>query len=277
MYGADPRLAPLGTKTGCRRLFAEAGVPHPLGVEDLARPRRRGRRARRGMRAERPGVREAIVKLNEGVSGAGNALVELRRPAAPRRRRPSATRAAPTARGDGARGATTSARRLPGQARRAAAASSRSGSPARSCRSPSVQLRVTAAAARSSCCRRTTSCSAGPSGQSYLGCRFPADPAYARAITRSAASDRRHARRARACWAGSRSTSSSVRDDGGTWTVVRDRAQPPQGRDDPPVPHPAVPHRRAVRRRHRPVPHPARRTRSTSWRPTTSSPSCSAG
>ena len=31
----------------------------------------------------------------------------------------------------------------------------------------------------SSCCRRTTSCSAGH-GQSYLGCGFPADPAYSR-------------------------------------------------------------------------------------------------
>src|SRR5262249_32284023 len=35
MYGADPRLAPLGSKSGCRQLFAEAGVPHPLGVENL--------------------------------------------------------------------------------------------------------------------------------------------------------------------------------------------------------------------------------------------------
>ena len=29
MYGADPRLFDLGTKTGCRRLFAEEGVQHP--------------------------------------------------------------------------------------------------------------------------------------------------------------------------------------------------------------------------------------------------------
>ena len=34
MYGADPRLAELGSKTGCRRLFGEVGVPHPLGAED---------------------------------------------------------------------------------------------------------------------------------------------------------------------------------------------------------------------------------------------------
>ena len=35
MYGADPRLADLGSKTGCRRLFGELGVPYPLGAEDL--------------------------------------------------------------------------------------------------------------------------------------------------------------------------------------------------------------------------------------------------
>src|SRR3954470_17185107 len=35
MSAADPRRAPLGSKTGCRRLFAEVGVPYPLGEEDV--------------------------------------------------------------------------------------------------------------------------------------------------------------------------------------------------------------------------------------------------
>ncbi|HYR46509.1 MAG TPA: hypothetical protein VER78_05845, partial [Thermoanaerobaculia bacterium] len=35
MYGADPKFFPLGSKSGSRRLFAEEGVPHPVGVEDL--------------------------------------------------------------------------------------------------------------------------------------------------------------------------------------------------------------------------------------------------
>src|SRR5206468_2424097 len=35
MYGADPRCFPLGTKTGARRVFADVGVPHPLGQEGL--------------------------------------------------------------------------------------------------------------------------------------------------------------------------------------------------------------------------------------------------
>ena len=76
MYGADPRLAPLGSKSGCRRMFAEVGVPHPLGVENL-RTLDEMADAVVGMRAERPTMDSVIVKLNEGVSGAGNAVVRL--------------------------------------------------------------------------------------------------------------------------------------------------------------------------------------------------------
>ena len=35
MYAADPRFFPLGTKSGCRKLFADLGVRHPLGFENL--------------------------------------------------------------------------------------------------------------------------------------------------------------------------------------------------------------------------------------------------
>jgi hypothetical protein len=77
MYGADPRLADLGTKTGCRRLFVEEKVPHPLGAEDL-HSFEEVADAIVGMVDVRPTIGEVIVKLNEGVSGAGNALVDLR-------------------------------------------------------------------------------------------------------------------------------------------------------------------------------------------------------
>ena len=36
MYGADPRHFHFGTKTGCRRLFAEEDIPHPLGGEEIS-------------------------------------------------------------------------------------------------------------------------------------------------------------------------------------------------------------------------------------------------
>ena len=36
MYGSDPRLGDLGTKSGCRQLFEECGVRAPVGVAALA-------------------------------------------------------------------------------------------------------------------------------------------------------------------------------------------------------------------------------------------------
>src|SRR5881396_2307424 len=36
MYGADPEFFPLGTKSGCRKIFMEENVAHPLGHENLA-------------------------------------------------------------------------------------------------------------------------------------------------------------------------------------------------------------------------------------------------
>ncbi len=76
MYGADPRLADWGSKSGCRRLFAEEGVRHPLGHENL-HTLEDVTAALLAMRAREPAMRGAIVKLNEGVSGAGNAFVDL--------------------------------------------------------------------------------------------------------------------------------------------------------------------------------------------------------
>jgi hypothetical protein len=76
MYGADPRLADLGSKTGCRRMFEELGVPCPVGAEDLHTVDDVVAGVQ-SMRVRRPSLTQAIVKLNEGVSGSGNALVDL--------------------------------------------------------------------------------------------------------------------------------------------------------------------------------------------------------
>src|SRR5438093_952969 len=35
MYGADPKFFPLGTKSGCRRIFMQENVPHPGGRENI--------------------------------------------------------------------------------------------------------------------------------------------------------------------------------------------------------------------------------------------------
>src|SRR4051795_10124482 len=76
LYGADPQHLSFGTKTGCRQLFARAGVNHPLGSDNLTSMDQVISALAR-MRDQRPSITQAIVKLNEGVSGEGNASVDL--------------------------------------------------------------------------------------------------------------------------------------------------------------------------------------------------------
>lgn len=73
LNGVDPDLLSLGTKTGSRRIFAAAGVPYPLGREDV---RSEGDvvDALAEIAEQRPRIRRAVVKLNESFAGAGNAL-----------------------------------------------------------------------------------------------------------------------------------------------------------------------------------------------------------
>jgi hypothetical protein len=179
MYGADPRLAELGTKSGCRRLFAEVGVPYPLGAEnlhsldDIAD-------AVLAMRAERPSMDSAIVKLNDGVSGEGNAVVRLAglpAPGAPDERDEvmkrlrtmeleSRTLSFDVYIAKFAEGGGIVEERIVG---------------ADLC-SPSVQLRVLPTG-EVELLSTHDQLLGGASGQSYLGCVFPAAAEYARLIT----------------------------------------------------------------------------------------------
>src|ERR687894_2825595 len=73
LYGNDPGLNSLGTKSGSRELFREAGVPLPDGFENL---RDGGDIAEAIVELKRrdPGLRRVAVKLDEGFSGEGNAV-----------------------------------------------------------------------------------------------------------------------------------------------------------------------------------------------------------
>ncbi len=73
LYANDPALYSLGTKSGCRKVFREAGVQFPDGYEDL----RDGEdivAALAALREQDDTRRRAVVKLNDGFSGEGNAL-----------------------------------------------------------------------------------------------------------------------------------------------------------------------------------------------------------
>ncbi len=67
MYGADPKFFPLGSKTGSRRLFAEAGVPHPLGYGDI-QSIPAAVAAICDMRKRKPDIAQMLVKLNDARS-----------------------------------------------------------------------------------------------------------------------------------------------------------------------------------------------------------------
>jgi hypothetical protein len=182
MFAADPRCFPLGTKSGGRKLFADVGVRHPLGSEDL-RSIEDVAGALMRLRAARPDVTQALVKLNEGVSGEGNAVVDLRDlpGAGSARERDEITRRA-----------REMAFELPGTAfgSYAAKLAERGGVveeriSGAEVRSPSVQLTITPFG-EVELLSTHDQLLGGPGGMSYLGCSFPADAAYATQISAEA-------------------------------------------------------------------------------------------
>ena len=268
MYGADPRLAHCGTKSGCRELFADVGVAHPLGVEHIYSVPDGDRRDRRPARRASRRSQQVVMKLNEGVSGEGNAIVDLRRP--PGARRPG---------------------EAPRSAERVAAMAFEAPEPSRlerylgrlaahggiveerivgaEVRSPSVQLRVTPAG-EVEMLSTHDQLLGGASGQSYLGCRFPADPAYARRSPREAAEGRTRlaaAGRARAIRGRLRRR---ARRDGGGWDAYAIELNLRKGGTTHPFAALQFLTGRRLRPGHGDLHGAGRAARSTSSRPTTS-------
>ena len=76
LNGLDPKLQYLGTKSGSRKIFREAGVDIAMGVEDV-KTEADVVDALRKLRRCRPSARRAVIKLNESFSGEGNALCAI--------------------------------------------------------------------------------------------------------------------------------------------------------------------------------------------------------
>jgi hypothetical protein len=168
LNGCDPRLSSLGTKSGSRKVFREAGVDLPPGYEDL-HTLGEIEEALGELRARRPGLRRAVIKLDESFSGEGNALVrypESHGPAALREALQRLEFSVPTETPDAY-----------------FAKLSRMGGiveefiETREKLSPSAQMRISP---RGDVLPISThdQILGGPSGQVFLGCRFPARDDY---------------------------------------------------------------------------------------------------
>ena len=77
LYASDPELAEIGTKSVGRKVLREAGLSVPDGVEDITDTEELVD-AIVELRGRNPMLEAAIVKLNEGFSGEGNAVLDLR-------------------------------------------------------------------------------------------------------------------------------------------------------------------------------------------------------
>ena len=179
MYGADPAHMGYGTKSSGRHIFAEAGVAHPPGVEDL---RSRGEVAAAIVKlaSEHPELAKLIVKLNEGVSGFGNATIDL--VAMGEVTLEMVDLALSRVSIDAAIGDVSAyfehLMREGGVIEGMISGEN--------VRSPSVQLRITPLG-EIELLSTHDQILGGDSGQIFFGSRFPADPAYARQISVSAA------------------------------------------------------------------------------------------
>jgi hypothetical protein len=76
IYGCDPSLQVWGSKSGSRKIFREVQIDLPFGFEDLG-DATDVVHALAELKRTKPELRKAVVKLNEGFSGEGNALFDL--------------------------------------------------------------------------------------------------------------------------------------------------------------------------------------------------------
>src|SRR6059058_3180095 len=183
MYGADPKFFSLGTKSGCRKIFMEENVPHPLGYEDLG-SKEQVIKAIAQMRVKKPSIQQVLLKLNEGVSGEGNAIIDLTGLPPPGNSKELSMLEERLRAMKFELPEVTYESYMQKLEERAAVVEERI--IGEEFRSPSVQLRITPLGAVELLSTHDQLLG-GPSGQSYLGCVFPADTGYASLITREAA------------------------------------------------------------------------------------------
>jgi hypothetical protein len=179
LFAASPELSYWGSKSGSRQIFAECAIPHPDGSLQLDSVGALVREAAR-LWERQPHLQRLVVKLNEGFSGEGNAVLDLRclQQVAPGSA-PAEVREAVLAK---------QMERLSFQAEGETWSNFSSRIPELGAiveafvegevkRSPSVQGYISPAGTVKILSTHDQILG-GPDGQIYLGCRFPADSAY---------------------------------------------------------------------------------------------------
>jgi len=73
IYGCDPDLLYLGTKSFSKKIFRECGIATPPGFEDC-KSEEDITEALFELKSNFPEINKAVIKLNEGFSGEGNAI-----------------------------------------------------------------------------------------------------------------------------------------------------------------------------------------------------------
>lgn len=178
LYGCDPALNHLGTKSGGRKIFREAGIPLPDGAENL-RDLEDAARAVTELRLRSPELRRVVLKLEEGFSGEGNATLDLP-PASldlPAMRDWILRTLRPEAAGQGAEEFLAAFKRMGGVVEAWVDGEGKT--------SPSVQMRVTPSRALEIISTHDQVLG-GASGQVFLGSTFPARAEYRPLLVESA-------------------------------------------------------------------------------------------
>lgn len=77
LLACSPELKYWGSKKGSREIFAECNIPHPLG-SDLVFSVEKLLEEMAILLEKKPVISQVVIKLNEGFSGEGNAILDLR-------------------------------------------------------------------------------------------------------------------------------------------------------------------------------------------------------
>jgi hypothetical protein len=78
LLAPDPDLLHWGSKSGSRQIFAESGIPYPDGSENVHTAEDLVEAAAQ-LWERQPHLKRMVVKLDEGFSGEGNAILDLRK------------------------------------------------------------------------------------------------------------------------------------------------------------------------------------------------------